>query len=198
MKRAVLLVAFGVILISTVALADTTVTYYTTGAFSTGGTNVLNVGGKTLTFNAESLNKIALSGYSIAPLGSFTENGTLSVPSGETFTLTIWELTPGAGSATDIGTIAGKFTVNPSGTSKSTVFLDFTSNVYSFNGTKYSTPAGSPIAGVAWGVASVNPISTNTTTSLNGLVQSTPEPGSLLLLGVGVSGLLTLVRRKRS
>lgn len=198
MKRVVFFVAMIAVLLSTAALADTTVTYYTTGTFSSGGTNVLNVGGKTLTYNAESVNKLSLDGYSIAPFGSFTENGTLSVPTGETFTLTLWQLTPGAGSATDIGNISGKFTVNPSGTSKSTVYLDFTSSTFLFNGTHYSELTGSPIDGVEWGVLSVNPISTNTTTSLNGIALTTPEPGSLVLLGAGITGLLTLVRRKRS
>jgi PEP-CTERM motif len=197
MKRVVLLVAVAAILLSTAAMADVTVTYYTTGKFSTGNTNVLNVGGKTLTYNGETTTKLDLDGYSIAPLGSFTENGTLSVPTHETFTLTIWQQTPGVGSATDIGTISGKFTVNSNHTTKSTVFLDFTTAVFSFNGTNYST-VGLPIDKIEWGVLSVNPISTNTTTSLNGLAINTPEPSSLLLLGAGISGLVGLVRRKRA
>jgi PEP-CTERM motif len=199
MKRVVLLIAVAAVLLSTAAMASDNVTYFTTGAFSTGGGNVLNVGGKTLTYNAEPSWTLDLStGFSVAPLGSFTENGTLAVPSGETFTLTIWQTAPGAGSATDLGSISGKFTVNPDGTTKSTVFLDFTSATFAFMGTTYSTPAGSPIAGINWGVVSVNPLSTNTTTSLNGIAYTTPEPSSLLLLGAGVSGLLGLVRRKRA
>ena len=199
MKRVVLLIAVVAVLLSTAALADDSVTYYTTGTFSTGGGNVLNVGGKTLTYNAEPTWTLDLSsGFSVAPLGSFTENGTLAIPSGETFTLTIWQTAPGSGSATDIGNISGKFTVNPDGTTKSTVFLDFTSAVFAFNGTNYSTPTGSPLNGINWGVVSINPLSTNTTTSLNGIAYTTPEPSSLLLLGAGVSGLLGLVRRKRA
>jgi len=199
MKRVVLLAAMAAFLLSAAAMASPNATYYTTGTFSTGGTNVLNVGGKTLTFNAEPVWTLDLSsGFSVAPLGSFTENGTLTIPTNETFTLTIWQTAPGSGDATDIGDISGKFTVNGDGTSKSTVYLDFTSDTFAFNGTTYSTPTGSPIAGINWGVKSVNPLSTNSTTSLNGIAYTTtPEPDSLLLLAAGFPAFLGLIRRKR-
>ena len=201
MKRVVLLVAMAALILSTAANADVFVTYYTTGTFSTSGTNILQSGASKLTFTGTPSTTLALDPFSFANLGTFTESGTLSVPSGESFTLNIYQTSPGSGHATDIGTMSGKFTVTKTkfGTvTKSTVNLVFGAPYFTFDGNEYSIPTGSPIDKIAWGSFATSTISTQTNTTLQGIAINTPEPSSLLMLGVGISGLVGIIRRKRT
>ena len=197
MKRVVLLVAVAALFLSTAAMADIFATYTTSGSFSSSGTNVFQVGAGKLVFTGTPSTTLDVTPFSFANLGTFTEIGTLTIPAGETFTLTIMQTAPGGGSATDVGSISGKFTViGPN--DKSTVLLTFGPPTFTFLGNTYSQPSGSPIDGIAWGVFANTTISAQQNTTLQGLAMNTPEPSSLLMLGAGLSGLVGLIRRKRA
>ena len=82
--------------------------------------------------------------------------------------------------------------------SNSSVTLVFAAPYFTYQGNTYSTPTGSPIDKIAWGVFKNTSISVQDTTTLQGVAINTPEPSSLLMLGAGLSGLVGLIRRKRA
>ena len=207
MKRVVLLVAVAALFLSTAAMADTTVTYSTTGGFNGTASNVLNLGGVTITYHPQSGSTIDLvsSGapnfdWGTAEFGTFTVSGTgTGTANGtQTFQLTLIQTVPGpTGTASDSAVLNG--TVKAKG---SQLFLTFGPPpfVFSGNGLTYSQMAPS-VNGINWSVLFQTTIQpAGQVTSLQGLGQTvpTPEPSSLLLLGAGVSGLVGMIRRKRA
>jgi len=207
MKRVVLLVAVAALILSTAAMADTTVTYSTTGGFNNTASTVLNLGGVTVTYHPQASSTISLpsSGaplydWGTAQFGTFTVSGTGSGDgTGNTFQLTLNQTVPApGGTAVDSATLSGVIT--SSGSHLIVVFNNLTFN-WPGNGVNYSIMAGSPLSGVNWAVTEQTTIQpAGQVTSLQGLGQTTPtpEPSSLLLLGAGVSGLVGMIRRKRA
>jgi hypothetical protein len=198
-------IAGAAVALGTVPLAAQTVTFSTTGAFSGGGCAATSCtfGGFTLSFVPVGSNSF-LSG-SLVDLGSFstqcvscTPGSLQSFPSGVTFTLTVNQTGPSAGTGAFAGTVSGSLSFNPSfssliwtpspssltlGTAGLTgtyaLVLDNTGN---FNIEAPTTDAN-PNPSV------VKAFVTTTTT---------PEPSTVALMATGFLGLVPVVRRRRS
>jgi len=208
MKRVVLIVAVMALFLATAAMADTMVTYSTTGGFNGTSSTVLHVGGVTITYHPQAVSTISLvsSGapyydWGTAQFGYFTVSGsgTGTANGSQTFQLTLTQTQPApGGTATDSATLNGKITATGSQLSLTFAPPPF---VFAPNGATYSPLTPSPVSGVDWAViyrTTIQPA--GQITSLQGLGQftPTPEPSSLLLLGAGISGLVGMIRRKRA
>jgi len=208
MKRVVLIVAVMALFLATAAMADTMVTYSTTGGFNGTSSTVLHVGGVTITYHPQAVSTISLvsSGapyydWGTAQFGYFTVSGsgTGTANGSQTFQLTLTQTQPApGGTATDSATLNGKITATGSQLSLTFAPPPF---VFAPNGATYSPLTPSPVSGVDWAVTYKTTIQpAGQITSLQGLGQftPTPEPSSLLLLGAGISGLVGMIRRKRA
>jgi hypothetical protein len=173
------------------------VAFSTTGAFSGActGTSCSFLPGFTLSFVPVGSNGF-FSG-SLVDLGTFNTSCSLSscaltnFPSGVTFTLTINQTIPSAGSNQVIGTVSGTLAFNPTfssliwtpapstfsiGTANYTLVVDNTGN---FNIEAPTTDAN-PNASV-----------------VKAFVTTTPEPSTVALMATGMFGLIPVVRRRR-
>ena len=172
------------------------VAFSTTGAFSGACTGTsCAFGGFTLQFVPVGSNGF-FSG-SLVDLGTFNSSCSLSscpltnFPSGVTFTLTINQTIPSAGSNQVLGTVSGTLAFNPSfssliwtpapntfsiGTANYTLVVDNTGN---FNIEAPTTDAN-PNASV-----------------VKAFVTTTPEPSTVALMATGMFGLIPVVRRRR-
>lgn len=195
--RAVIAGSALVLLGSLPAVAQT-VSFSTTGSFSGGGCTTTSCAfdGFTLSFTPVGSNSF-LSG-SLIDLGSFNTqcvtctNGSMqSFPSGVTFTLTINQTAPSAGSGTFVGSVSGVLAFNPSfsslvwtpspntlgiGLASYTLVVDNTGN---FN--------------IAPPTSDANP----NPTVVKAFVTVTPEPATMGLVATGMFGLIPIVRRRR-
>jgi hypothetical protein len=190
-------------LIGTVALAlgslpaaSQTVTFSTTGAFSGACVGVnCTFGGFTLSFVPVGSNSF-ISG-SLVDLGTFNASCSLSTcpmtsfPAGVTFTLTINQTVPSAGTGNFAGTISGSLQFNPS----------FSSLIW--------TPAPNSL-GI--GIATYKLVVDNTgnfninaptgdanpnATVVKAFVSTVPEPSTVALMATGMFGLIPVIRRRR-
>jgi hypothetical protein len=172
------------------------VAFSTTGAFSGACTGTsCAFGGFTLQFVPVGSNGF-FSG-SLVDLGTFNSSCSLSscpltnFPSGVTFTLTINQTIPSAGTNQVLGTVSGTLAFNPTfssliwtpapnafsiGTANYTLVVDNTGN---FN---IEAPTGdaNPNASV-----------------VKAFVTTTPEPSTVALMATGMFGLIPVVRRRR-
>lgn len=94
-----------------------TITYSTSGVFTSTSTNVINVGnGMTITFLPLSSNSVTAPPPTFGSLGTFEVSGSPGPSSAfsDTFTLTITQSAPSGGSGDFTATVSGAVTVNAS------------------------------------------------------------------------------------